>query len=189
MSILFKTLFVTLILCVTTSLKAQENTASIILGAAATQVHGDGIGGYNKLGLTFGIAVERSLNDKFSFQPEIIYCQKGSSAGANSGYNYKMKFNYLEIPVLFGLKLNDLFTLQGGPAVGYLLAANTSSGGGNEPFENINKTEVSTMFGVEYRALDSVSIKMRYGISAYSIAKAGNLHNDTVNFLLIFYLN
>ena len=189
MNMLFKSISVVLITLSTLVVKAQDNKASIILGAAATQVHGDGIGGYNKLGLTFGVAVQRSLNEKFSFQPEIIYTQKGSGAGANAGYNFTMKFNYLEVPILFGLKLNDLFTIQGGPAIGYLLAANTSSGGGNEPFENINKTELSTMLGVEYRALESVSIKMRYGLSASTIGKAGNLYNDTINFLLVFYLN
>lgn len=168
--------------------KAQNKNASIIAGAAATQIHGDGMAGYNKLGLEFGISVESPLSDKILFQPEILYFQKGSSSNADTPFFLKYKLNYLELPLMFGYNINEFFQLQAGPSIGYLLNGEVSSALSANSIDGVNKIDASVMAGASYRFLANTSIKIRYAISFLSITKAGNSVNDTVSFLLIFHI-
>lgn len=170
-------------------LKAQENKASIISGINVSQIHGDDLGGYNKLGLAFGVSVHRQFSDNLLFKPEILYIQKGSSTSSNDSYNYSIKLNYLDIPILLGYRINDLFIIEGGPAFGVLISSKQGSGNFFSTFENVNKLNFETLLGIEYRALENLSIKMRYGVSAISIGKVGNLRNDSISFLLQYFLN
>lgn len=169
--------------------QAQENKANLILGACASQIHGDNLGGYNKIGYTIGVSVERELKNNFIFQPEILYNKRGSSTSANNSFNYNITLKYLEIPILFGYKINDLFTTQGGLSFGRLISATESYGGGNIDFDNVRNLDSRLMAGIEYKALEKISIKMRYAISVVNIGKVGNLQNDSIDFLLLYYLN
>ncbi len=185
-----KSLFITLVLqflfvIVTIG---QNKNASIIAGAAATQIHGDGMAGYNKLGLEFGVSVQSPLSDKLLFQPEILYFQKGSSSNADTPFFLKYKLNYLELPLMLGYNLNEYFQLQGGPSIGYLLNGEVSSALSKNSLEEVNKVDASVMIGGSYRFLANTSIKIRYSISFISITKTGNSVNDTVSFLMIFHI-
>lgn len=168
--------------------KAQNKNASIIAGATATQIHGDGMAGYNKLGMEFGISVESPLSDKILFQPELLYFQKGSSSNADTPFFLKFKLNYLELPLMFGYNLNDFFQLQAGPSIGYLLNGEVSSALNARSLSDVNKIDASLMAGGSYRFLANTSVKIRYSISFLSITKTGNSVNDTVSFLLIFHI-
>lgn len=176
------------VICVNKSI-AQNKNASIILGGAATQIHGDGIAGYNKFGLEFGVSVQSPITEKIIFQPELLYFQKGSRSRADSPYLIKFKLNYLELPMLLGYEINENIQLQGGPSFGYFLNGSVYSGGlSSSVTGKINKVDLSFMLGGSYRFLANTSIKVRYSISVLPIGKTGNLVNDTASFLLIFHI-
>ena len=89
-----------------------------------------------KTGFQFGAAFEISVSDLISIQPEFLYIQKGAKFELSDyyyGYYYnpgdiegefRVKFNYLELPVLLKLKFGDVnntsFFLTAGPSFGYL---------------------------------------------------------------------
>ena len=184
---LTKSLFILLSICIFNTLVAQENKASVILGACASQIHGDRLGGYNKLGYTIGVSVERELQNNLVFQPEIIFNKRGSSTSSKDFYDYTITLKYLDIPILLGYKINNLFTSQTGLSFGRLISSSDSFS--NSEYDSIKNLDYRLMAGIEYNALEKISIKMRYAISLVNIGKTGNLQNDSVDFLFLFYFN
>jgi len=52
---------------------------SAVIGLTASQIDGDELVGFRKLGLTSGIKIEFTLKDKLAGNMEILYSQRGSS--------------------------------------------------------------------------------------------------------------
>jgi len=105
---------------------AQYFNAGIKAGVVGSQVDGDGFGGYDKFGLDAGLFVNYQLSMRTALQLEMEFIQKGSSHSPNvekGDYNqYKMRVNYLQLPVLFQYKLAQNFSVETGPAFGLLLS-------------------------------------------------------------------
>lgn len=77
-------------------------------------------------GFTVGVGYDLFINDRFSFQPEVNFIQKGlkiDDIAYPDGYEYKLateyKLNYLEIPVLVKAKFGGAtkFYVTAGPTV------------------------------------------------------------------------
>jgi hypothetical protein len=111
-----------LLILVSTSVSAQLFYGSVIGGGNATQVDGDEVFGYRKIGVNAGASVMIPLNKKQCWfgTIELLYTQKGSSytnADApmkepdtsliddrfkrNLKIKYKVYLGYVEIPVVF----------------------------------------------------------------------------------------
>ncbi len=80
---------------------AQEFNLGVFGGLNATQVDRDGYGGYNNLGLTAGVFVNRSLGKDFYWQLELKYGHRGAYyLGENVVEDYhKTSFQYIELPL------------------------------------------------------------------------------------------
>ena len=117
LSILLLTLF-------SVPLSAQLFYGSVIAGGNLTQVDGDYIYGYRKLGVNVGASVMMTLNKKQSWfvTVELLYTQKGSSKKNFSpdmdkgklvdslinpnfkrdmSIKYKLHLDYVEVPIVF----------------------------------------------------------------------------------------
>ena len=93
----------------------------------AAQVRGDGIEGFNKLGLHGGAVVEvRQLRD-LGFQIGILYNQKGSRKVQNPKIgdysNWGYKFTYIDIPLTAVYDFKEGFTVGTGLQPGVLIGA------------------------------------------------------------------
>jgi len=107
---------------VSTSVSAQLFYGSVIAGANLTQVDGDELAGYKKIGANVGASVMIPLNKKQSWftTVELLYTQKGSrqrnfapemsepnkdfineSFKRDMKIKYKLDLDYVEIPVVF----------------------------------------------------------------------------------------
>jgi len=99
------------------SVYAQQTfRAGIVGGLNFTQIDGDDIAGYNKIGLTGGFMVELGLDEyeRWSAVMEILYTQKGSSSTINNSIvGFTISMDYAEIPLY--VKYHDL---QGGLSLG-----------------------------------------------------------------------
>jgi hypothetical protein len=84
----------------------------LVAGTNFTQVDGDNFAGYHKAGWNAGVVVYARLIDRLALSMELLYAQKGARASlsqlpkrANDQStimtDYKIKLNYLEVPVLF----------------------------------------------------------------------------------------
>ena len=74
-----------------------------------TQIDGDDIAGYDKIGLTGGFMVELGLDEyeRWSAVMEILYAQKGSRSTINySVVDFTISMDYAEIPLY--VKYHDL---------------------------------------------------------------------------------
>lgn len=73
-------------------------------------------------------------------QPEVLYTNTGGSF-SNNTFNYDVNFNRLDVPVIFGLKLGSVLSLQAGPVATYLLNGKLSSTDGNASVRQIPPKE------------------------------------------------
>ena len=81
----------------------QRFDAALIAGFNASQIDGDNLAGYEKLGVHAGAKAYARFSENFSFGMELLFSQKGSKSGLNpTGTNvFKLLLNYAEIPLLF----------------------------------------------------------------------------------------
>jgi opacity protein-like surface antigen len=171
------------------TVSAQNIRNSIIIGASASQIDGDGLSGFNKSGIVFGGSSNFKITDKFSFQPEILFLQKGSKTTEKDSLQYfKWRLNYISVPVLFCYKIKPKFTLQGGIAADYLLSANNDGGSGFiDRTDELQKFDLNYAGGIEYQIWDNLAANLRY---QYSFKWLDDMHfkNSNVIFSLRFLL-
>ncbi len=114
----------------------QRIKGALIAGMNISQVDGDEIYGFNKVGLNAGAAAILPLGKNFSFTVETLFSQKGSyqkkqyeqditdTAGnviAHLNGQYKLKLNYLEVPFLIQYTDRDIITAGVGFSYGRLV--------------------------------------------------------------------
>ncbi len=117
-----------LLTCVTFTSIAQDKKFNLVLvaGMNASQVNGDKLAGFDKVGLITGAGINRQVSKKLGWQFEILYAEKGSKdvAGANNiQLDTLFKFNYIEIPVMINYSIYDKLQIQGGIYTGIRLKA------------------------------------------------------------------
>lgn len=101
---------------------SQEFKGGFLLGPNATQVTGDKLAGYKKLGFNAGVFTEFVFDDRKSIRAEMYYIQKGSRKNPTEfDYNkYVMSLHYVEVPFIFQYRFYKSFSAQGGLSFAYL---------------------------------------------------------------------
>ncbi len=171
-----KLLIIAFVILFTLSGKAQEFKAGAIAGAAFSQVEGDTYTGFNKIGIVGGLYVNRWFNDVWAAQFEIVYKQKGSRHSPNeskSDYTlYKLNLNYMEVPLLAKLRVNDLMFEVGG-AFGALIHSSEEDENGtinaSYPFEDY---EISGLAGISYQVYPRMLVNLRWSYAFTRARKA-----------------
>ena len=151
--------------------------AGLTAGLATTQVHGDAISGFNKLGFSGGLLVDISGNGRFSGGFEMIYLQKGSRKPANPDNGdfttWGYTFHYIDVPVLLTYHF-DAFYVQAGIYGGFLIAGESVFDG--SPFEIINpemrRYDLGVAAGVGIDITEQWAANLRYSNSVVPIRKA-----------------
>lgn len=166
-------------------LRAQNFKAGFSVGLAATQVDGDGHGGYNKAGPIAGIWVGRNFQKNWFGRFELRYAQKGSFAkdSKESTTYYRMRLHYFEIPVFAGYRFVNGFQILGGVSIGYLSKAQEMTELGSFPDEDItafNKFEFAGIAGVEYNYSEYWTFGAFFSYSVLPI----RAHRDDITYRL-----
>lgn len=117
-----------LLTCITFKCIAQDKKFNLLLiaGMNASQVNGDKLAGFDKIGLLTGAGINRQVSKKLGWQFEILYAEKGSKdvAGVNNiQLDTLFKFNYIDIPVMINYSIYDKLQIQGGIYTGIRLKA------------------------------------------------------------------
>ena len=105
--------------------RAFQFNGGLLCGVTTSQVHGDGIGGFNKVGVNVGATIEIGRKSKRSIQLGIVYNQKGSRKQLppnETGYPWRYRFTYIDIPVTISYSY-ELFDILVGLQPSILLAA------------------------------------------------------------------
>lgn len=85
------------------SLRAQTFQASVLAGMNMSQVDGDDLFGFHKVGINGGIRVVAKLGDRWRVGPEILYSQQGAllpNSSINLSNFSRFQLNTLEVPLM-----------------------------------------------------------------------------------------
>lgn len=169
----FRVLPLLLFCCLSTfKLKSQSFNAGILAGVNASQVSGDGYGGFNKAGLHIGLFSNIDVSSKVNLQMEINYSQKGSRRNPNTSEGdtdfFLLRLNYIEIPFLARTNYKK-FIFEGGAYYGQLIKTYLEDENG--PFnipENLNQFnnfDVGIIAGVYFQFTESLMMNFRFSNS------------------------
>lgn len=146
--------------------------AGIIAGISTSQVDGDQLAGYNKVGIKAGAFVKRSLSVPASLQMELLFIQKGSRKPMNTEDNtyFVMRLNYVEVPLLFHYRLSKKIIAEAGPSVATLVSSEEVDEVGvinsRPPF---HKFDYDVNVGGYYLLGDHWSFNFRFSYSIFPI--------------------
>ncbi len=155
--------------------KDRQIKGLIILGTNLTQVDGDEVAGFNKLGWNAGVGAMLPLGKNFAFNLETLYNQKGafrkySIAGDSTGLPYyKLRLDYLEVPAYFTYEDRHIWTVglgfSWGRRVGY---REIERGIPQDSSSRYAKNDWSVLVDLQLRVWRHLKVDLRY---SYSMAK------------------
>jgi len=152
---------------------------------------GDTEGASSRIGFTIGGFAEFKLSDKFVVQPEVLYSGQGASYSySESGPGYAfveegdVNLGYILVPVMAKYYVIDNLSLEFGPQVGFLIAAN-QKGDYVETYEGvtfaqsfdedikdeINSVDFGLNFGAGYDFTDNMTAGLRYNLGISNVYK------------------
>jgi len=156
--------------------KAQNFNAVLIAGMNASQINGDSLIGFNKVGLVIGAGIENKFSEKSGLRLEFLYAQKGSSSIIDSTNlavdPFKLRLNYVEVPLMFYYKATKKLNVEVGAALGLLLNAKFSNGlDFVDQTETFFRTDYNVGGGIGYKISDRLSANLRSTVSMINITK------------------
>lgn len=184
--------FTIILLLISSQANAQRFGGGVLGGISTSQVTGDYIGGFNKLGGWGGLFTDLRFTPRSALQFEISFIQKGSArAGTlkNGNTFYFHNQNMIEIPLLYrwyGIKNLSLeIGMQAGVIMSTVERDYRYATIKNNPF--FRKAEWSAAGGVSYYLLKGkLEVNARYAQSLLSL-KRSKWFNHVVAFSVRYW--
>ncbi|MCK8520263.1 PorT family protein [Aquimarina sp. D1M17] len=154
---------------------AQEE--SIRFGAKAGlnlgNVKGDNENTDMRTSFHVGALAEIPISEKFAFQPELLYSSQGNKVD-ESDFESTTKLDYLQVPLMGKFYVAEGLSLQAGPQVGFLLAANSEGEDNGVDFDEDVKDQLKTIdfglnLGAGYQLDMGVFFDARYNLGLSNI--------------------
>lgn len=156
------------------SYSQQRFKAGLTAGLSTSQVSGDDLGGFHKLGIIAGPSVTAQIKENFWLRMEMVYINKGSrkTPRADEGNVwYHLRLNYIEVPVLMRFKLRK-FYYEFGPSLGVLVKSVEENHLGILPFNRpFNSTEIGFVASIGIDIRERMNFSWRFGNSIIPIRK------------------
>lgn len=155
--------FLILTLGLTTDISAQQFKAAAIIGVNASQIDGDSLYGFDKIGLTVGGRLSYENDKVWDVALEMLYSQRGSNEKLfNNKGKQEIILNYLEIPVIFSLRdwhveKENYYKVRGEAGLSYGYLFSPSAVGFD--IDDFNNHDLSWLLGV------GLNFTKRYGLS------------------------
>jgi len=159
-------LFFTAFLAFNTFSSGQSFDAGIFAGLSTTQISGDQLSGFNKVGVIAGGFASTYISEKFDGSIQIMFIQKGSRKNAKPDKNdytsYLLRLSYIEVPLLLQWKYSDRFWFEAGPTFGFLLSQYEENEIGELPEERPFKDfEFGGAIGLNIRLVNDLIFNAR----------------------------
>ncbi|WP_430408468.1 porin family protein [Kordia sp.] len=145
------------------TMNAQDVEFGAKLGANFGSLYGNNTGSIDPIlsVINFGFYSEIPLNEKFSFQPEIMYSIQGFSVDDKI-----TRLNYLNLPLMGKYYLTKKLSVEAGPQVGFLVSAKGPTGNVKGNFKTL---DVGVNFGVGYKLNNGLNFGARYNLGLSNI--------------------
>ena len=175
--------FSAFLLSLTASAQNNDHNSTFSLdihtGISGNQVEGDGLSGFNKLGIFGGLGISTELKEKWEASFELNFVQKGSvkrpDANAGDYIEYRMSLNYVQIPVIVKYKLNEKINFIGGLGLARLLSSKEEDLYGEIRSDvNFEKWELSLVLGGGFQLSEKWGVNLRLDSSLLPIRMKGN---------------
>ena len=157
---------------------AQNFGGGLIAGISTSQVAGDMLGGFNKIGLLTGAYTNLNMKKKLSLQFEIIYIGKGSrdpNIHESNHSNYQtieITLSYIEMPLTVNLQQTENLGVE----LGIIPAFNISASWNRAYEKNISvpnpqykKYDLGVCAGINYHITDKIILNTRISNSIIPI--------------------
>lgn len=151
---------------------AQDYQADLFLGANFSQVDGDQFGGYNKLGLNVGIAINRQVKGPWEASFELLYSQKGSKKVLDPDIpepSLVLNYHYVEIPLMARYVFNEQIKFYAGPSIGINVFNERDDNGFVSEEEALTPLEIALQLGGSYYIGENLALDLRHGYSIVSV--------------------
>lgn len=173
--------------------QAQEVKYGAKAGLNLATLNGDVEDAKSLIGAHLGGFVEIKINEKFSFQPELLYSIQGAKSEEilwNDGFtvekiNNKFKLGYMNIPLMLKYHVKQGFFVEFGPQVGFLISAKNdydyteyyvsdgevyiSESDSEDIKDKFKSIDFGMNFGLGYNFTDNVSAGIRYNLGLSNI--------------------
>lgn len=164
----------------------SQDKTGIKVGLNLTNLYVSDVDDENmKFGFNAGIYHRVDITDNFAFQPEFLFTQKGASIHYNGSLlngsgTYRYNLNYLEIPLLFVIKLGDV-NFHAGPYAALLAGANikdVDDDGTINNFKSLDRDDFNTFDyglsgGIAFDFEDGI-LGVRYNYGFNEIGESGS---------------
>lgn len=154
------------------NLQAQDFGAALHIGSNFSQVDGDQLGGYNKVGLNAGLEINRQIKPDWQAAFEIRFSMKGAKKVIdidNPSPDLKLSYHYLEVPLLARYTKLEKITPYGGISLGVNVFNQRDDNGFISKEEKLNRAEVGFHLGGNYALNDQWSVDFRHTYSLLSV--------------------
>ncbi len=190
---------------------AQIIKGEAILGMNLSQVDGDEVYGFKKVGLNIGAGVLIPFAKNWDVSFEALYTQKGAKQKAqyNDSINngaYRINLNYVEVPVLIMYTDKEFISAGAGFAWGRLVGVKEWKHGRLEEGTTLNsgvynKNDFSVLLEARIRIYKQLKFNLRYQYSMVKIStrefknqQTGDTwtrdqYNNVLSFRLIWVFN
>lgn len=171
------------------TIQAQEVKFGAKAGLNIATLNGDVEDAKSLIGAHLGGFVEIKINEKFAFQPELLYSMQGAKSEyseSEPGYSYsseeKYKLGYLNLPLMAKYFATEKLFIEAGPQIGFLMSAKNDYKetetfmGDTETFsgdvdikDNLKSIDFGLNFGLGYEFTQNVFASARYNVGLSDI--------------------
>jgi hypothetical protein len=139
----------------------------------------------NRLGWYAGGRATILMHKKLFLQPELLFSSKGHKSYNEIGNSRLVtRFNYINVPILLGYRIDRKTSLVLGPEIGYLASAQVKY---SSQFMDVSKNYPSKFdaglnIGLNYELIKNLSIEVRYDYglrTLYSVDAVGNRYSES----------
>ena len=161
-----------------TEIKGQTFEGGLIVGFNLSQLDGDNLAGWNRIGLNVGGRVAITPYEKWKFNVDILFSQKGSSRTPEQFSDYdKVRLNYVEIPLHVSYmdwldekgfyKLHFLTGFSYSQLVGFKVIR--IDGTDSTDIEDYKKWNANFQLGATYFLKENIGINVQYALGLLSV--------------------
>lgn len=176
-------------------LYSQKFGGGITVGFNASQIDGDKLAGYHKIGWNAGLNTSYNLNDPWQLNVDFLFSQRGSKSQLipdDDEQIQKITLNFVELPVYISYQdwnIEDrYYKIQGfaGLSAGRLFSVKNALGDDDINSDNFLKNDISYLIGAKFMFSKNIGITGRYTRSVFRMYRNPD---DGSKSLIGYFLN